>query len=62
MGDIKYWDDAILKQNNPEAKLPHEKILFVHRSDKSGTTFNFTYYLSKMNKTWNEEFGAKKSD
>ena len=61
MGDIKYWDDAILKQDNPEAKLPHEKILFVHRSDKSGTTFNFTYYLSKMNKTWNKEFGAKKA-
>ncbi|MDG6774818.1 phosphate ABC transporter substrate-binding protein PstS [Thiomicrorhabdus sp. ZW0627] len=61
LGDIKYWDDASLKADNPNANLPHEKILFVHRSDKSGTTFNFTYYLSKMNKTWNKNFGAKKA-
>ncbi|WP_371414921.1 phosphate ABC transporter substrate-binding protein PstS [Hydrogenovibrio sp. JE_KL2] len=61
MGHIKYWDDASLKHDNPSASLPHKKILFVHRSDKSGTTFNFSYYLAKMNKTWNKEFGAKKA-
>ncbi|MDX1795083.1 MAG: phosphate ABC transporter substrate-binding protein PstS [Hydrogenovibrio sp.] len=61
LGDIEYWDDATLKADNAGINLPHKKILFVHRSDKSGTTFNFTYYLSKMNKTWNKKFGAKKA-
>ena len=61
LGNIEYWDAATLVADNPEAKLPHEKILFVHRSDKSGTTFNFTYYLSKMNSVWRRHFGAKKA-
>ncbi|MBD3820833.1 MAG: phosphate ABC transporter substrate-binding protein PstS [Thiotrichales bacterium] len=61
LGEITYWDDASLKHDNPGANLPHKKILFVHRSDKSGTTYGFTYYLSKMNKTWHKKFGAKKA-
>jgi phosphate transport system substrate-binding protein len=60
LGKVKYWDDELIKQGNEGLKLPHEKILFVHRSDKSGTTFAFTYYLSKMNKEWRKKFGAKK--
>jgi len=60
LGDIKYWDDEIIKKDNPNVNLPHKKIIFVHRSDKSGTTFNFTYYLSKMSKTWREKYGARK--
>jgi phosphate transport system substrate-binding protein len=58
LGNIKYWDNPILKKDNPN--LPHKQILFVHRSDKSGTTFNFTYYLSKMCKTWRHKYGARK--
>lgn len=61
LGSIKFWDDAIIVKDNAGIKLPHEEILFVHRSDKSGTTFAFTYYLSKMNKTWRKRFGAKKT-
>ena len=61
LGNIEYWDAATLKADNPDANLPHEKILFVHRSDKSGTTFNFTYYLSKMNSVWRRHYGAKKA-
>jgi len=60
LGKIKYWDDAAIKAENANIVLPHEPILFVHRSDKSGTTFAFTYYLSKMNKEWRKNFGAKK--
>jgi len=60
LGKIQYWDDAIIQQDNPSVKLPHKKILFVHRSDKSGTTFGFTYYLSKMSKEWRSQYGAKK--
>jgi len=60
LGNIEYWDDEIIARDNAGIKLPNEKILFVHRSDKSGTTFAFTYYLSKMNKQWRKKFGAKK--
>ncbi len=60
LGNIEYWDAATIKQDNPGVKLPHKKILFVHRSDKSGTTFGFTYYLSKMNSVWRSHYGAKK--
>jgi len=60
LGKITYWDDAVIAGDNAGLKLPHEEILFVHRSDKSGTTFAFTYYLSKMNQEWRETIGAKK--
>jgi phosphate transport system substrate-binding protein len=59
LGNIKYWDNPVLTKYNKN--LPHKKIIFVHRSDRSGTTFNFTYYLSKMNRVWNKKYGAKKT-
>ncbi len=46
-GTITSWNDAKIKADNPKAKLPSTKITPVHRSDKSGTTNNFTDYLSK---------------
>jgi len=61
LGTIQYWDNPIITRDNKGVKLPHKKIIFVHRSDKSGTTFNFTYYLSKMSKLWNKYYGAKKA-
>ncbi|MEA3352722.1 MAG: phosphate ABC transporter substrate-binding protein PstS [Campylobacterota bacterium] len=61
LGNIKYWDNDIIKVANPGVKLPHKKMTFVHRADGSGTTYNFTYYLSKSNSEWKEKFGAKKS-
>ena len=61
LGNIEYWDANTIKQDNPSANLPHKKILFVHRSDKSGTTFGFTYYLSKMNSVWRTHYGAQKA-
>ncbi len=61
LGHIKYWDNNLIKIANPSIKLPHKKLTFVHRSDASGTTFNFTYYLSKSNLEWRKSFGAKKS-
>ncbi len=47
-GEITHWDDAAIKSVNPDLKLPHEKLTVVVRADKSGTTYNFTYYLSKL--------------
>ena len=60
LGTIEYWDNPVIVKYNPNEKLPHKKIIFVHRSDKSGTTFNFTYYLSKMSLIWRKYYGAKK--
>ncbi|MGZ9115968.1 MAG: phosphate ABC transporter substrate-binding protein PstS, partial [Methylocystis sp.] len=45
LGEIAKWDDAAIKKLNPKAKLPSQPIVVVHRSDGSGTTFNFTNYL-----------------
>ena len=61
LGNIKYWDNEIIANSNPKVKLPHKKMTFVHRADGSGTTYNFTYYLSKSNSEWKEKFGAKKA-
>lgn len=46
-GKITTWNDAAIKADNPTATLPSTKITPVHRSDKSGTTNNFTDYMSK---------------
>jgi phosphate transport system substrate-binding protein len=61
LGNVKYWDNDIIAVANPGVKLPHEKVTFVHRADGSGTTYNFTYYLSLSNSYWKENFGAKKA-
>jgi len=47
-GKIKYWDDKHIRKNNMQLALPHKQIHVVLRSDGSGTTFNFTYYLRKI--------------
>jgi phosphate transport system substrate-binding protein len=46
-GKIKKWNDAAIAAENAGAKLPDTAITPVHRSDESGTTKNFTDYLSK---------------
>ncbi|KQV75292.1 phosphate ABC transporter substrate-binding protein [Aeromicrobium sp. Root344] len=57
-GKITTWDDAAIKADNPDAKLPSDKITPVHRSDDSGTTQNFTDYLSKASEgAWTAEPG-----
>ncbi len=60
-GKVAYWDDKVIASVNAGVKLPHKKITFVHRADGSGTTYNFTYYLSKVSKEWRTNFGAKKA-
>ena len=58
LGEIKTWDDAAIKKLNPAAKLPNQAIAIVHRSDGSGTTFNFTYYLSDVSADWKSKVGT----
>src|SRR4051812_29195651 len=45
-GKITTWDDPAIKADNPDAKLPSDRIVPVHRADESGTTDNFTQWLS----------------
>ncbi len=52
LGKIKYWNDAALVALNPGLTLPNEPIVALHRSDKSGATFNLTNYLSKVSAEW----------
>ena len=61
MGDIKTWDDPALKKLNPNANLPKQAIAVVHRSDGSGTTFNFAYYLSDVSADWKSKVGFNTS-
>jgi phosphate transport system substrate-binding protein len=58
LGDIKTWDAPELKALNPNAKLPSTPVLVVHRSDGSGTTFNFTNYLAKASADWKSKVGS----
>jgi phosphate transport system substrate-binding protein len=55
LGQIAKWDDPAIKKLNPNAKLPSQAIAVVHRSDGSGTTYNFTYYLSKVSPDWDSK-------
>ncbi len=57
LGQITSWDDAAIKKLNPKAKLVSTPIVVVHRSDGSGTTFNFTNYLSKVSPDWKSKVG-----
>ena len=61
LGKITKWNDARLKKLNPGVALPNKAIAVVHRSDGSGTTFNFTYYLSAVSADWKDNVGTEKS-
>ena len=58
LGKIKSWDDKAITSLNPGLKIPAEPITVVRRSDGSGTTFNFTDYLSKISPEWKEKVGS----
>ena len=61
LGDIKTWDDPAIKKLNPGVKLPNQAIAIVHRSDGSGTTFNFAYYLADVSADWKSKVGVNTS-
>ena len=61
LGTVKTWDDPAIKKLNPNAKLPSQAIAVVHRSDGSGTTFNFTYYLAEASPDWKSKVGSATS-
>ncbi|MCW2065207.1 UNVERIFIED_ORG: phosphate transport system substrate-binding protein [Stenotrophomonas maltophilia] len=57
LGKVKTWNDPAIVAANPGVTLPDGKITIVHRSDGSGTTFNFSNYLSKVNPEWKSKVG-----
>ena len=52
LGKITNWNDARIAKDNPGVHLPDQKIIVVHRSDGSGTSFIWTDYLCKVSKDW----------
>ena len=58
LAEIKSWDDPAIAKLNPNVKLPKQAIAIVHRSDGSGTTFNFAYYLAEVSPDWKTKVGV----
>jgi phosphate transport system substrate-binding protein len=61
LGEITNWNDQRIRALNPGRNLPDTKITPVFRSDGSGTTYNFTEYLSSVNPTWKDKVGFNTS-
>lgn len=57
LGKVTMWNAPEIAALNPGMKLPAQKITVVHRSDGSGTTYNFTDYLSKVSPEWKSKVG-----
>jgi phosphate transport system substrate-binding protein len=57
MGEITQWDDPAIKTLNATLTLPALEITAAHRSDGSGTTYNFTNYLAKASPEWKSKVG-----
>jgi phosphate transport system substrate-binding protein len=61
LGKIKNWNDPAIAKLNPDLKLPDAAIAVVHRSDGSGTTFNWVNYLSQVSAEWKDQIGVSTS-
>jgi phosphate transport system substrate-binding protein len=58
MGKITTWNDPAIAKLNKGVNLPSTKISIAHRSDNSGTTYNFTDYLSNVSPAWKSQIGT----
>jgi phosphate transport system substrate-binding protein len=58
LGKVTNWNDPAIAELNPDLRLPNLAILVVHRSDGSGTTFNWAWYLSLVSEEWKLKVGA----
>jgi phosphate transport system substrate-binding protein len=57
MGKITKWNDPKFAALNPGKKLPDQTITVVHRADGSGTTYNWTDYLTVVSRDWADTIG-----
>jgi phosphate transport system substrate-binding protein len=58
MGQVTKWNDPAIQKLNKGVNLPGTDIAVAHRSDNSGTTYNFTDYLSSVSGDWKSKFGV----
>jgi len=56
-GQIKKWNDPAIAKLNPGIRMPGTNVSIVHRSDGSGTTYNFTHYLGQVSGDWKQKVG-----
>jgi phosphate transport system substrate-binding protein len=52
LGEVTKWNDPVIAQANPDAKMPEMGITVVRRADSSGTTYVFTQHLSTISEAW----------
>jgi phosphate transport system substrate-binding protein len=57
MGQVTKWNDPAIQKLNKGVNLPDQNIAIAHRSDNSGTTYNFTDYLSSVSPAWKSQIG-----
>jgi len=57
LGKLRSWSDPAIQAINPDLKLPNAPITVIHRIDGSGTTFNWSNYLSKVSPQWKTTVG-----
>ncbi|HWN19887.1 MAG TPA: phosphate ABC transporter substrate-binding protein PstS [Gemmatimonadales bacterium] len=58
---VTRWNDPRIAALNPGVNLPTDRIIVVHRSDGSGTTYVFVDYLSKVSPEWKQRVGKATS-
>jgi phosphate transport system substrate-binding protein len=61
LGKVITWNNPEISKLNPGVQFSANRIILVHRSDGSGTTFAFTDYLSKVSPEWKGKVGQGKS-
>ena len=61
LGKIRRWNDPYIARLNPDIQLPNLPIRVIYRSDASGTTYQFTDYLSRVNSAWEKNVGVGKA-
>ena len=57
LGQITNWNNAAIAKLNPGVNFPDQKITPIYRSDGSGTSYNFTDYLSSVSPAWKSKMG-----
>jgi phosphate transport system substrate-binding protein len=58
LGKVKKWNDPAIAKLNPGVKLPAVGVTPIYRTDSSGTTYNFTDYLSSVSPEWKSKVGT----
>ena len=58
LGSIDRWSDPAIKALNPSLSLPDAPITVIHRADGSGTTYNFTAYLTRVSPEWKQKVSS----